>query len=116
MQPDRDDGDRLQAGCGAVADDLATDNALNGNGKSHPVARLHEILKHHDGGENVCAQCGAGNDLGSYKTASGETVLLHEECVHFWEDEFWRKPGEALDIPDFLKREPLTDEAIDGED
>jgi hypothetical protein len=40
---------------------------------------------------------------------AGKTVLLHEECVRFYQGHFWRKPDEELTIPDFLRRELLTD-------
>ena len=73
------------------------------------MARLHENLNPRDGGEKVCSQCGAPHDLGSYQDGAGKTVLLHEECVRFYQGHFWRKPDEELTIPDFLRRELPTD-------
>ena len=36
--------------------------------------------------DQVCAQCKAPNDILSYRSISGKTVLLHEECVRFYRD------------------------------
>jgi hypothetical protein len=72
--------------------------------KTGPVAQVAEVADL----AGVCAQCGTGKDLGSYRDGTGKAVLLHEECIKFYERRYWKKPGEELEIPDFLRRE-LTD-------
>jgi hypothetical protein len=63
---------------------------LAGQGDTEPVCTT-------DGSEPVCVQCGAGQDLESHRTGTGKTILLHEECVRAWRDEFWN--DDDLTIP-----------------
>jgi hypothetical protein len=87
---------------------LATDNSLDGNGKSSPVARLHEFPGDIPPTENfplVCVHCGAPATADSpvqLCAVDGQEFLLHRTCRADWLNE----TNGDLGIPEFLRRTP----------
>jgi hypothetical protein len=84
-----------------VATELATDNPLNGNGKSPPVARWQEFSGDTEVAESfppVCVHCGGPTTADQpvqLCAVEGEEYLLHRACQKEWLD---------LSIPPFLRR------------